>query len=83
MTGLAEVIFVTLGGLQVITSASFSSSSSERVVVASTTLPQASGSWPALKLRIPHVDGYFTGTGAEQPSDGRQQNGGAVIMCVC
>ena len=50
--------------VQVITSASFPGSSGERMVIASTTLPQAAGSWPALKLRIPHVDGYFTGTGA-------------------
>ena len=50
-----------------ITSASFPGSSGERMVIASTTLPQAAGSWPALKLRIPHVDGYFTGTGAEPP----------------
>jgi hypothetical protein len=33
-------------------------------VIASTTLPQEGGSWPALQLRIPRVDAYFTGTGA-------------------
>ena len=34
------------------------------LLVASTTLPQEPCSPPALKLRIPHVDAYFTGTGA-------------------
>jgi len=33
-------------------------------VIASTTLPQERGSWPALQLRLPRVDAYFTGTGA-------------------
>lgn len=35
-------------------------------LIASSTLPQEPGSWPALELRIPHVDAYFTGTGAGQ-----------------
>ncbi|KAK9845799.1 hypothetical protein WJX81_002662 [Elliptochloris bilobata] len=47
----------------VITSVSLPSARGETLLVASTSLPQADGSWQALKLRIPRVDGYFTGTG--------------------
>jgi hypothetical protein len=57
--------------MQVITSFAPEGVTDELLLVASSVLPQEPSSFSRLRIRIPRVDAYFTGTGQQLLQDGQ------------